>query len=99
MINFDYNIYSDVKNIPYMHKGTNIDMVKYVNAFDTDNENFVFNDNIIINNITKLDISKFVIFNKIKNLFYPSIYIWCNLFLFNLFVNIKIKIEIKINLI
>ena len=55
MINFDYNIYSLVKDSPYMHNGTKLDMVKYVDDFSSDNENFNYNDKIKVNKITNLD--------------------------------------------
>lgn len=57
MINFDYNIYSSVKDIPYMFEGNKMDMVKYIDNFtvDMDNLDFNYTDNVTVNNITNLN--------------------------------------------
>lgn len=55
MINFDYNIYSLVKDSPYMHDGTKFDMVKYVDNFNSNDENFNYNNKIIVKKIINLD--------------------------------------------
>lgn len=51
-INFDYNVYSLVKNIPYMEKSDITDIVKFVDDFKSSHENFDYDNKITIDKIT-----------------------------------------------
>lgn len=54
MINFDYNIYSLVKNIPYMDNSDKNDIIKYIDDFSSCDENFYYDKKIIVDKIINL---------------------------------------------
>jgi len=51
-VKFIYDKYQSTKNFPYMEKGEIIDIVKYVDWFTSNNDNFEYNDvNINVSNV------------------------------------------------